>query len=149
MFPKTVQITKSYGRALMKKAKRYNTLMKKLIKYFLVIIFSLVLISAYISYNFKSFYTSVYSMLSRAVDTYQIIMGVGALYQKAENYVQSGDDGYLAEYKENIQELLINLELLKQGSSGEEYHKIREIGNMIQSLDEKANQVFADYQRDV
>ncbi|MGI6141507.1 MAG: sensor histidine kinase [Caldicoprobacterales bacterium] len=133
----------------MKKAKRNNTLMKKLIKYFLVIIFSLVLISAYISYNFKSFYTSVYSMLSRAVDTYQIIMGVGDLYQKTENYVQSGVDNYLAEYKQNIQELYINLELLKQDSDGEEYQKIREIGNMIQSFDEKANQVFADYQQDV
>ena len=122
MFPKTVQITKGHGRALMKKAKRNNTLMKKLIKYFLVIIFSLVLISAYISYNFKSFYTSVYSMLSRAVDTYQIIMGVGDLYQKTENYVQSGVDNYLAEYKQNIQELYINLELLKQDSD-EEYQR--------------------------
>ena len=125
----------------MKRSKPSNTLRKKLIKNFLVIIFSLVLISAYISYNFKSFYTSVYSMLSRAVDTYQIIMGVGALYQKTENYVQSGDEDYLFEYNQDMEELKSKLTLLKQSSSGDEYYKIKEIENMIESLDEKANQI--------
>lgn len=133
----------------MKRSKPSNTLRKKLIKNFLVIIFSLVLISAYISYNFKSFYTSVYSMLSRAVDTYQIIMGVGALYQKTENYVQSGDEDYLFEYNQDMEELKSKLTLLKQSSSGDEYYKIKEIENMIESLDEKANQIFADFQSDV
>lgn len=131
------------------KVKHNRTLMKKLIKYFLLIIFSLVLISAYISYNFKSFYTSAYSMLSRAVDTYQIIIEAGELYQLTENYVQSGDNRYLDEYHHNMQVLNENVELLKQGSIGEEYQIIREIENMIQSFDDRAEQIFTDYQSDI
>ena len=133
----------------MKRNKPNNTLRKKLIKYFLVIIFSLVLISAYISFNFKSFYTSVYSMLNRAVDTYQIIMEVGVLYQKIENYVQSGDDSYLTEYKNNMQNLHMNLDQLKQGSTGDEYYKVTEIENMVESFDEKVNQIVIDYKNKV
>lgn len=131
------------------KVKRNHTLMKKLLRYFLLIIFSLVLVSAYISYNFKIFYTSAYSMLSRAVDTYQVIIETGELYQITENYVQSGDSRYLNEYRYNIQVLYEKVELLKQGSIGEEYQIIREIENMIQSFDDRADQIFTDYQNGV
>ncbi|MGI6777120.1 MAG: sensor histidine kinase [Acetivibrionales bacterium] len=129
----------------MNRSKGNHSLMKKLIKYFLLIILFMALLNAYSSYSFKSFYGNVYAMLNRVVDTYFISIHVGTLYQKVDNYAHSGDEKYLSEYDEEFLKLREGLDGLKQVTQGEEHYIVTEIQNMVETFDEKSKAIFDDY----
>ena len=58
-----------------------NTLMKKIITYFLIIIFSMTFLNGYISLSFKLFFGNVFRMLKGLVVIYSITMHVDKIYR--------------------------------------------------------------------
>lgn len=127
-------------------AKRNHTLMKKIITYFLIIIFSMFLINIYSSYRFKSFYNNVHTMLKRLVDIYSASVQVDKLHQHVDNYVHSGDYTYLEEYENELEALKESIARFKAGSKEEEYFAFRDIQNMIGTFDEKSRKAIKSYE---
>lgn len=130
----------------MKAEKRYNTLMKRLIKYFLIIILSMALLNAYSSFRFKSFNMNIYGMLTRLVDIYSISVKVGILYKDIENYAHSGSAEYVESYNKEFFSLVKMVDNLKKSSSGDEYYLFGDINNMIASFDEQSKYVIKSYE---
>lgn len=122
-----------------------GTLMKKVVAYFLIIIFSMALLNAYSSFSFKSFNGSVYKMIKNLVDIYSITLHVDKLNQSADEYAHSGAEKYLNEYELRLKALLNLTEKVKKSSKGDEYYNLIDLQNMIDTYDQKSRKIFKDY----
>lgn len=124
---------------------KMNTLMKKIIKYFLIIIVAMSLLNAYSSLRYKAFYTSVYEMLQKLVDMYSITQQVDNLYQNIDNYSNSGMVKYSEDFDSGYEKLLSLIEKVKESSEGEEYYEITDLKNMASSFYDSGKEIGFDY----
>lgn len=122
-----------------------NTLMKKIIKYFLIIIFSMALLNAYSSLRYKSFYGNVYTMLKSLVDIYSITLQVDKLYQDVDDYAHSGSYKFKDQYNAEFDMLFDLTGKVKAISSGDGYYVLIDLQNMILTYDEESKKIFKDY----
>jgi len=127
-----------------------NTLMKKIISYFLIIIFSMGLLNAYSSFNYKSFFGNVYDMLKRLVDIYSITSLVDSIYRDADNYAHSGSLEYLRRYNVQFKTLYNLSEKVRDSSSNEEeYYVLIDLQNMLLTYDENIKKIIDDYDHNI
>lgn len=133
----------------MKIAKKNHTLAKQIIKYFLIIIFSMVLLNAFSSFTFRSFYGNIYDMLKRLVDVYSISQQVGVLYEGVNAYTATGSVEGIARYDNKIAALKKFVNYLRNNSSGEMKFSFIEMENMVSTFDEKSKKIVLDYDRKV
>lgn len=123
-----------------------STLMKKVISYFLVIIFSMGMLNAYSSFNYKSFFGNVYDMLKRLVDIYSITSLVDNIYQDVDNYAHSGSDEYSHRYNVQFDSLYRLSEKVRDNSGSEdEYYVLIDLHNMLLTYDENIKKIIDDY----
>ncbi|RCX17997.1 histidine kinase/DNA gyrase B/HSP90-like ATPase [Anaerobacterium chartisolvens] len=133
----------------MKAEKRNHTLMNRIIKYFLIVIFCMVLLNAYSTFRFKSFYGNFYTMLTRLVDIYSISFKIDNMCKDIDNYAHSGAANYLTDYKTESDSILDLCSRLKNETYGEEHYKFSDIYNMILSFDEKSKVIISDSDKHV
>lgn len=129
--------------------KRNNTLMSRIIKYFLIVIFSMALLNTYSTIKFKSFYGNFYTMLTRLVDIYSISFKIDTMCEDINNYAHSGDTNYLTDYKIQFDAILVLCSNLKNETSEQEYYKFLDIYNMILSFDEKSKIIISESDKHV
>jgi sensor histidine kinase YesM len=123
-----------------------NTLMKKIITYFLIIIFFMGLLNAYSSFRYKSFYGNVYTMLKRLVDIYSVTLQVDKIYQNVDSYAHSGSRDYIEQCDREFDTLNGLVGSVRDSSSDEnEYYVLIDLQNMIQTYDESIRQIRSDY----
>lgn len=123
-----------------------NTLMKKIITYFLIIIFSMTFLNGYISLSFKLFFGNVFRMLKGLVDIYSITMHVDKIYQSVYDYTHSGSKKYYDSYETELETLLDLTDKVKEGKRGEVYYLLIDLQNMINTFDERSREIFRDYE---
>jgi sensor histidine kinase YesM len=133
----------------MKAEKRKNTLMKRIIKYFLVIIMCMAVLNAYSSFKFKSFYGDIYTRLTRLVDIYSVSLNTDKLHKNIDNYAHSGSEEYLDSYDKEYKILVNLIMLLKNNTSGDDYYFFGDIHNMILSFDEESQSIISQYDNNV
>ena len=133
----------------MESKRRNHTLMSRIIKYFLIVIFSMVLLNTYSTFKFKSFYGNFYTMLTRLVDIYSISYKIDNMCKDIDNYAHSDATNYLTDYKIQFDSILVLCSHLKNETSGEEYYKFSDIYNMILSFDEKSKAIISDNDKHV
>lgn len=129
----------------MKAGKRNYTLMKRIIKYFLIVISCMALLNAYSTFTFKSFYGNVYTMLTRLVDIYSVSLKVDTLYKDIDNYAHSGTKNYLNDYNQEHENVVKLVGQLKKNSRGDEVYVFGDIQNMILTFDEQSRYVIKAY----
>lgn len=122
-----------------------STLMKKIIRYFLIIIFFMALLNAYSSFNYKSFYGNVHTMLKRLVDIYSITLQVDKLYQNVDSYTHSGSPEYMDHYNSEFSNLYELTGKVRDSSSGDEYYVLYDLQNMILTYNEDIKKIVQDY----
>lgn len=122
-----------------------NTLMKRIIKYFLIIILSMVLINAYSSLSYKSFYGNVYNMLQRLMNIYSISLKVDKAYQNVYDYSHSGSEKYMDQYNSEFKTLYKLVGRVRDTSIGDEYYVLVDLQNMMLTYDEESKRIFKDY----
>lgn len=130
----------------MPKNSKNNTLMKKIITYFLIIIFSMTFLNGYISLSFKLFFGNVFRMLKGLVDIYSITMHVDKVYQNVYDYTHSGTKKYHDLYETELGMLLDLTDKVKEGKMGEDYYVLIDLQNMIHTYDERSREIFKDYE---
>jgi two-component system, sensor histidine kinase YesM len=128
---------------------KISTLRGKLVVYFLIIIILMFSLNAFLIYNFKAFYTSLYDMLDDSVDTQSISMEMDKIYDQVANYSHSGSREYIIDYSNNMQELMYYVDELKKNSNESTYGKYRDIRNMLLTFDEKAQETMGKYDNGV
>ncbi len=138
----------------MEVSKRNNTLMKRIIKYFLIIILCMALLNAYSSFRFRSFYGNMYTMLTRLVDTYLISAKVSTLLKYVDNYVHSSSRNYIETSKEDYKGLYIKeyaqldsmAKRLKLTAGGDEYYVYGDILNMVSTFNDDSAAVMKAFE---
>lgn len=133
----------------MKKRTRENTLKKRLITYFLIIIFSMVLLNVYSSSQYKTFYGSVYVRLQKLMDIYTITREVDSLYLEVDNYTQTGLQKYVDSYELYTSKLQVDVSQSIENSAEDEYFDLTDLRNMILTFDEEAKKIIDDYNNKV
>lgn len=129
----------------MQEKSKKSTLMRKIITYFLIIIFSMSFLNAYISFSFKYFFNNVFRMLKSLTDIYSITMQVDKIYQTVYDYSHSGTQKYLSSYETELETLLNLTGKVKEANRGEAYYMLSDLQNMIHTYDEKSRAIFSDY----
>lgn len=109
----------------------------------------MVLLNAYSTFKFKSFYGNFYTMLTRLVDIYSISFKIDNMCKDIDNYAHSGAANYLTDYKTQLDSILELCSRLKNETFGEEYYKFSDIYNMILSFDEKSKAIISDNDKHV
>ncbi|HHV99218.1 MAG TPA: sensor histidine kinase [Clostridiaceae bacterium] len=125
--------------------RKNSTLMKKLIMYFLVVIFLMLSLNMYSMYGFKLFYINFHTMLKKLVEIHYISIRIDEAYQDVENYAHSGSTEYVNGYHQKIIELQNHIQQLKDGSTGEVRYKYKDIGKMVETFDEKGENIIRNY----
>jgi two-component system, sensor histidine kinase YesM len=138
----------------METKKRNYTLMKRIIKYFLVIIMCMTLLNAYSFITFRSFYTNVYTMLTRLVDIYLISVKVDTLLKNVDNYVYSGSknyvenytkEDYIKSYDTEYKNLTSLISFLKRNTSADVIYEYDDIQNMISTFNDESKALIKAY----
>ncbi len=123
-----------------------NTLMKKIISYFLVVIFSMGMLNAYSSFNYKSFFGNVYDMLKKLVDIYSITSLVDNIYHDVDNYAHSGSPEYSRRYYAQFNELYrLSDKVRDNNGSEEEYYVLVDLQNMLLTYNDNIEKIIDDY----
>ena len=130
--------------------KRFPALMKRLIRYFLIIIVLMVALNAFFMYSFNIFYNDFQKMLKFMVDTHSITLMVDNLHICIDNYINSGNNDYLEEYQSNYDRLLNELNVLQNNSVNTDfYYRYYDIKNMTITFNTKCYNVRTGYNDDI
>ena len=126
--------------------RKKTTLFKKLVRYFFIIIVLMFSINIYSMHGFKSFYNGVYNMIQQLVNINSISLQLDTLYQQMENYSHNGNISYITQYRITLTDIDSKIESLKNSTNNENiYYEYEDIGNMIETFDEKSDEVIINY----
>lgn len=120
------------------------TLMRKLIKYFFIIILVMFLLNMYSIFEYSDFYRDFYLVLRNLVDVHYISIEVNKMYEQVVNYVLSGSNEYLTDYHSRYSKLhsyIDNLQIYNEAS----YYHLHDVQNMIISFNEAGIRTILSY----
>jgi two-component system, sensor histidine kinase YesM len=120
--------------------------MRRIVRYFLVIITLMFIINIYSITNFKNIYRSMYDVFIELGKIHDIYKGIDEAYRYVGDYTHSGTIDYLNKYQIKIQELNIKITALSKKSNPDKvYYIYTDIRNMILTFDEKTQNIVNDF----
>lgn len=124
---------------------RNKSLMKQIMKYFLIVIFLMFLINVYSIISFKQSYTNIYSSFVDISKSYDISVRTDELYEIISNYTHSGSENYSTEYGIKYLQLKKMVYQFKNNSFDRViYNHYSDIYNMIETFNSRSIEIIKD-----
>jgi two-component system, sensor histidine kinase YesM len=118
------------------KIKKDFSLMKKLLKYFLVLIIIMTSLCFYLIKSFTRYYNDISTQLNKLLSIISVSTSINDINASMKNYISSSSLPYLDDYNKGYFKINEKLSIIYKYDYGESYYKIKDISNMIKSMDE-------------
>lgn len=134
--------------------KKGHTLLKKLIKYFLIIILCMAVLNTYSILRFRAFNGNALSMLNGLDDIYSITINVNDMMESLNMYTCNDSrlygnsvtkEDYRNRYYKEVLDTNILIDRLKTDSKENDYYIYTDLQNMVSSFNEESKKLLHDY----
>jgi len=129
--------------------KKKLNLMYKLLKYFFIVIFLMVLANSFSIYKLKDIYNNFYLTLQNMSRIHSVSLKVDSLCQDVTAYLYDGNTDYIKNYEQKSREIIKIVDELKVTDNVKIYYKCKDIKNMLQSFNQTSIENIKQYQNKV